>query len=291
MSSIQSFNIATFIYLAGFAIFLWHAISKGKMSQTIAIIITILGFIFTTAGIFLRGIEAFGTVPENERVFNIYKLYTLFPVTNLYESLIFFVWSMLIIYFVLQAIYKISVLGLLVTLIATVTMLFASRYAGHAEPLVPALQSNWLTAHVITSFLAYAAFAIAFGGGVLYLLKDRSRGNESWKAVLNFLPELPVLDNLTYRTVLFGVIFLTLGIVLGAAWANYAWGSYWSWDPKETWSLITWLFYVGFLHARYTLEWKGTRIAILAIVGFLVTIFCYLGVNLLLSGLHSYGSS
>lgn len=291
MNSIQSFNIATFIYLLGFAIFLWHAISKGKVSHITAITVTVLGFIFTTAGIFLRGIEAFSTVPENERVFNISKLYTLFPVTNLYESLIFFVWSMLVIYFVLEAIYRISVLGLLVTLIATVTMLFASRYAGHAEPLVPALQSNWLTAHVITSFLAYAAFAVAFGGGVLYLLKDRFKGNENWKGFLDFLPELPVLDNLTYRTVLFGVIFLTLGIVLGAAWANYAWGSYWSWDPKETWSLITWLFYVGFLHARYTLEWKGKRIAVLAVIGFLVTIFCYLGVNLLLSGLHSYGSA
>ncbi len=291
MNSIQSFNIATFVYLAGFAIFLWHVITKGLASRIGAIIITGAGFIFNTAGIFLRGMEAYRTVPESERVLTLSKLYTLFPVTNLYESLIFFVWSMLIIYFVVEAIYKISALGLFVTLIATVTMLFAGRYAGHAEPLVPALQSNWLTAHVITSFLAYAAFAVAFGGGVLYLLKDKYRENENWKTFLNFLPELSVLDNITYRTVLFGVIFLTLGIVLGAAWANYAWGSYWSWDPKETWSLITWLFYVGFLHARYTWEWKGTRLAILAIIGFFVTMFCYLGVNLLLSGLHSYGSA
>lgn len=291
MNSIQSFNLATFIYLGAFAVSLWHVITKGIFSRIVALVITAAGFIFTTAGIFLRGIEAFSTVPESERVLSLSRLYTLFPVTNLYESLIFFVWSMIIIYFVLEAIYRISALGVFASLIASITMLYASRYAGHAEPLVPALQSNWLTAHVITSFLAYAAFAIAFGGGMLYLIKEKFKDKENWKSFLNYLPELTVLDNLTYRTVLFGVIFLTLGIVLGAAWANYAWGSYWSWDPKETWSLITWLFYVGFLHARYTWEWKGTRLAILAIVGFIVTIFCYLGVNLLLSGLHSYGSA
>lgn len=289
MSSIQSFNIATFVYLVAFSIFLWFVISKGMVSRIAAIIVTVLGFVFTTSGIFLRGIEAFSTVPESERVFSISKLYTLFPVTNLYESLIFFVWSMVIIYFVLEAIYKISALGLFVTLIATGTMLFASRYAGDAEPLVPALQSNWLTAHVITSFLAYAAFAISFVGGILYLLKNKFKERGNRKSFVEFLPDLTVIDNLTYRTVLFGVIFLALGIVLGAAWANYAWGSYWSWDPKETWSLITWLFYVGFLHARYNWEWKGNRIAILAVIGFLVTIFCYLGVNFWLSGLHSYG--
>lgn len=288
MNSIQLFNIATFTFLAAFAISLWHIISKGSFGRFLSLGVTIAGFLFTTAGIFMRGLEAFSTVPENERTLTLSKLYVLFPVTNLYESLIFFVWSMILIYFVLEAIYRIPAIAPLVNFVATGTMLFASRYSGHAEPLVPALQSNWLTAHVITSFLAYAAFAIAFGGGVLYLIKNKSAKN---KDALSFLPDLPVLDNLVYRTVLFGVIFLTLGIVLGAAWANYAWGSYWSWDPKETWSLITWLFYVGFLHARYTLEWKGNKLAILAIVGFIVTIFCYLGVNLLLSGLHSYGSA
>jgi len=291
MNSIQAFNYATFIYLAGFAIFIWYMITRGAVTRFLGIAIASIGFLFTTAGIFLRGMEAFSTVPENERVLTLSKLYTLFPVTNLYESLIFFVWSMMIIYFVLEVIYRISTLGVFVTLIATVTMLFASRYSGHAEPLVPALQSNWLTAHVITSFLAYAAFAIAFGGGVLFILKDKFKDRKEWKGFLDFLPEISVIENITYRTVLFGVIFLTLGIVLGAAWANYAWGSYWSWDPKETWSLITWLFYLGFLHARFTLEWRGRRLAILAIVGFGVTVFCYLGVNLLLSGLHSYGSA
>ncbi|HEY4715591.1 MAG TPA: c-type cytochrome biogenesis protein CcsB [bacterium] len=289
MNSIEMFNISTFVYLAGSSVFLWHLISRGSNARIIAIFLTAIGALFNTAGLIVRGMEALRTLPVDERSITLSKLYTLFPVTNLYESLIFFAWSTIIIYFVLEALYSIAALGFLLTLIAFVSMLFASRYSGHAEPLVPALQSNWLTAHVITSFLAYAAFAGAFAAGILYLIKERSNKSPEASGFLSILPAINIIENMIYRVILFGVIFLTLGIVLGAAWANYAWGSYWSWDPKETWSLITWLFYVGFLHARFTLEWRGKRLAILAVTGFVVTIFCYLGVNLLLSGLHSYG--
>jgi len=150
------------------------------------------------------------------------------------------------------------------------------------RPLLPALQSNWLTVHVITSFLGYAAFAVAFSASIIYLLFERFKGTfENIKADL--------FDEINYRSVTFGFVMLTLGIITGAAWANYAWGSYWSWDPKETWSLITWLVYAAFLHSRFIAGWKGKKTAIISIVGFLVTLFCYLGVNLLLSGLHSYG--
>ena len=161
------------------------------------------------------------------------------------------------------------------------------------EPLVPALQSNWLLYHVVTCFLGYAAFAVACGISIMYLVKAKSEesGGGAAGGLMGMFPPIRVLDDLNYRAIMIGFPLLTLGIITGAAWANYAWGTYWSWDPKETWSLIVWFVYAAFLHARFTRGWVGKRAAWLSIIGFAATIFCYLGVNLFLSGLHSYGSS
>ena len=162
------------------------------------------------------------------------------------------------------------------------------------EPLVPALQSNWLLYHVITCFLGYAAFAVACGISIMYLIKTAIEGSSTTASaggLMSMFPPLKVLDDLNYRSIMIGFPLLTLGIITGAAWANYAWGTYWSWDPKETWSLIVWFVYAAFLHARITKGWVGKRAAWLSVIGFAATIFCYLGVNLFLSGLHSYGSS
>jgi cytochrome c-type biogenesis protein CcsB len=144
--------------------------------------------------------------------------------------------------------------------------------------------------------LGYAAFAVAFGVSLLYLwkvkelkVKERARG-VSEDSLFRRLPSAEVLDEFSYRIIGVGFPLLTLGIVTGAAWANSAWGSYWSWDPKETWSLIVWLIYAAYLHARIARGWRGRRSAWLSVVGFCATLFCYLGVNLLLSGLHSYGT-
>jgi len=125
---------------------------------------------------------------------------------------------------------------------------------------------------------------------VMYLMKAKREEAKVTGAVVGLFPVSKVLDDLVYRSIIWGFPFLTAGIITGAAWANYAWGTYWSWDPKETWSLIVWLVYAAFLHARVTRGWHGRRAAILSIAGFAATIFCYLGVNLVLSGLHSYGS-
>ncbi|MCX8012217.1 MAG: c-type cytochrome biogenesis protein CcsB, partial [Desulfobacterota bacterium] len=169
-------------------------------------------------------------------------------------------------------------LGSILLALTTITRSFSNEI----QPLVPALQSNWLTYHVITCFLGYAAFAVSFGVSIMFLIKANSKGG------IGILPDQAVLDEINYKAISFGFPMLTLGIITGAVWANYAWGSYWSWDPKETWSLITWLFYAAFLHARYTRGWGGRKTAILSIIGFLAVIFTYFGVNLLLSGLHSY---
>jgi len=175
--------------------------------------------------------------------------------------------------------------------IAFATMLFAFTNESSIQPLVPALQSYWLHAHVITCFVGYAAFAVSAGTAVMFLMKAKQEEAKTTGGVVGVLPPTKVLDELVYKAIMWGFPFLTAGIITGAAWANYAWGTYWSWDPKETWSLIVWLVYAAFLHARVTRGWHGRRAAILSIAGFLATIMCYLGVNLVLSGLHSYGGS
>ena len=213
------------------------------------------------------------------------------PVTNLYESLVFFAWSVNLFYLLVEWKYKNRTLGAFVIPIAFGTMLFALTNESSIQPLVPALQSYWLHAHVITCFVGYAAFAVSAGVAVMYLMKAKREERKLTGGVVALFPSTKILDDLVYKAIIWGFPFLTAGIITGAAWANYAWGTYWSWDPKETWSLIVWLVYAAFLHARITRGWHGRRAAILSIVGFLATIFCYLGVNLVLSGLHSYGGA
>jgi len=164
----------------------------------------------------------------------------------------------------------------------------APDISNRIEPLIPALQSNWLTSHVVTCFMGYAAFTIAFGCGLIYLLKNKEKGSvEKPASFSGKLPDFVTLDTLIYQSIALGFVFLTIGIMTGSIWAHYAWGSYWSWDPKETWSLITWLVYAILLHSRYVRGWRGKRMAILAIIGFACVLFTYLGVNYL-PGLHSY---
>ena len=131
-------------------------------------------------------------------------------------------------------------------------------------------------------------FALAFAAGIMYLIQERQIKAKKIGAFYHRLPALKVLDDLGYRCLTFGFPLLTLGIITGSVWAESAWGSYWSWDPKETWSLITWFLYAALLHGRLTVGWRGRRAAIFAIVGFAALVFTFLGVNLLLSGLHSY---
>jgi cytochrome c-type biogenesis protein CcsB len=170
-------------------------------------------------------------------------------------------------------------------------MAYASLNPNEIQPLIPALQSNWLISHVVTCFVGYAAFAVSFGVSFLYLFKMKTEKKPAKNpgGLLDYLPASDLLDEVGYKTIAIGFPLLTIGIITGAFWANVAWGTYWSWDPKETWSLIVWLIYAAYLHARITKGWRGKKAAALSIIGFSATIFCYLGVNLLLSGLHSYG--
>ncbi len=215
------------------------------------------------------------------------------PLSNLYESMVFFSCAIVLLFLLTSLKLRSRLLGTLVMPIVFLATGSTSLMNKDIQPLVPALQSNWLTAHVITCFLGYSAFAVACGVSILYLWKVRDEAKKSGdrtKGYIAMLPQASMLDDFTYKLIAFGFPLLTLGIITGAAWADVAWGSYWSWDPKETWSLIVWLIYAAYLHARLARGWRGKRSALLSIIGFAATLFCYLGVNLFISGLHSYAT-
>jgi cytochrome c-type biogenesis protein CcsB len=213
------------------------------------------------------------------------------PLSNLYESLVFAAWSIMLIYILLEFRNKQRVLGIFPSLFAFLAMSYASysdQIDSKIQPLVPALKSNWLIAHVVTCFLGYAAFAISFGISIMYLIKKYQTSQAPARGPVALLPDLKQLDAFNYQMIFFGFLWLSLGIITGSVWANSAWGTYWSWDPKETWSLITWLIYAALLHARTIKGWRGNRVAWLSVLGFGCVLFTYFGVNFLLSGLHSY---
>jgi cytochrome c-type biogenesis protein CcsB len=278
MTSSIILSAVTFIYgFAGFLyIFAWvfKKPAAGKMATWVAI----LGLAGNTAGIGLRWVES-------------YRLgFGHAPLSNLFESLVFFAGCITLIYLVIERRYANQVIGAFSAPLACLTMAYASlspNISDRIQPLIPALKSNWLIAHVVTCFIGYGAFAVAFGVSFMYLFKQSDP--DATGGMIGRLPTLEALDELTHQLIVFGFLFLCVGIITGAVWANSAWGRYWGWDPKETWSLITWFIYASLLHARLTRGWRGRRIAYLSIIGFAAVLFTYFGVNLL-PGLHSYQS-
>ena len=202
------------------------------------------------------------------------------PFANMYEFSMAFAFGILSLYLYFERKYHQRILALIALPVAFGMLLYASTIPATVEPLVPALQNNLLlTVHVATAIVAYGSFAIAFASSVLYLVQP---AGGRWG-----LPKPQVLDEMGYRAVVVGFPFLTLTILLGAVWAETAWGRYWSWDPKETASLVTWLIYGAYLHARVMRGWRGQRAAWLLVLGFVATLFTYFG-NLIFGGLHSY---
>ena len=262
-------SYVTFGYFFAFFLYLLMMVMKRDIFGQAASIVAFVSLLFHTAGILLRWIESHKLGIGHA------------PLSNLYESLIFFGWAIMLLYVILEQKTKIRMFGTFVTPIAFLIMAYASfspSVSSRIQPLIPALKSNWLIAHVITCFIGYAAFGISMALSIVYLLNQKGRIANS-------------IEELNYQMVIIGFLMLSLGIITGSVWAHYAWGSYWSWDPKETWSLITWLIYAALIHSRMVRGWRGKRIAILSIIGFSCVIFTYLGVNFLLSGLHSYAKS
>jgi cytochrome c-type biogenesis protein CcsB len=274
------FNISMGIYLLSFLGYLLFAASKSRRIGTVSTYSLMAGLVIHSVGLVFRWLETHHTG------------YGYVPLSNMYESLVFFSWCIALLYLLWERKIKSRIIGAFAMPFAFLFIAYASLAPGvsdRIDPLIPALQSNWLHAHVITCFLSYASFALSCGVSIMYLLKIRKKekGKKETGWISLFHP-LESLDALVYKTIAVGFPLLTIGIITGAAWANYAWGSYWSWDPKETWSLITWFVYAIFLHARFAREWRGKRTAVLSVIGFAAVIFTYFGVNYVLSGLHSY---
>jgi cytochrome c-type biogenesis protein CcsB len=346
-------------YIVAMIIYITYLAFKKSQVGITATAVTIIGFASQTLAIGLRWSE-FAEVSGMGFMRSA-------PLTNLYESLTFFVWCLILGYLVIEFKFKNRSFGAFITPIAGLALAFIdlSGMSKDIQPLVPALKSNWLLAHVTMSFISYAAFSLSFSTGLMYLITKTEKKTDpayifwtvtfgvfvilfasmgidfitfkakvrpevfvqsylfktsflspnatiqilSWTvsavvlfviwrfgfilktAIEKFGIGSDILDEITYKSIAIGFPIFTLGgLIFGAIWANQAWGVYWSWDPKETWSLITWFIYAFYLHGRMIRGWRGKKVAVVAVVGFMAVIFTYLGVNLLLSGLHAYGS-
>ena len=240
-----------------------------------------------------------------------------FPISNLYESLCFLAWACTLTQLLVERSYPSPLVAAATTPMGLGCVAFASfalpDQLQQAAPLVPALRSSWLVMHVSVIMVSYAALLVGSLLSVAVLLTDRGRELELRSSSIGSggfrqaqlamdtgagpsvnlssvsLSLSEQLDSLSYRTITVGFLLLSIGIVSGAVWANEAWGSWWSWDPKETWALICWLVYAAYLHTRLSRGWQGRRPALVAVAGFVVICVCYIGVNLLGIGLHSYG--
>ncbi|MFH1154304.1 MAG: c-type cytochrome biogenesis protein CcsB [Pseudomonadota bacterium] len=275
MNSSMVLSITTFVYAFASVLYIGSWTFRKELFAKIGMGVLIAGFLGNTAGILMRWVESYNMG------------YGHAPFSNMYESLVFFSWTVAFLYIMVEFRYKERTIGVFATPLIFLAIAYASlspNIGDKITPLIPALKSNWLIAHVITCFLGYSGFAVAFGFSIMYLAKP---GPDRTKGLLARLPSLDIIDELTHQMVMFGFLFLTIGIITGSVWANSAWGSYWSWDPKETWSLITWFIYAICLHLRMMRGWSGKKIAWVSIIGFMAVLFTYFGVNLL-PGLHSY---
>jgi cytochrome c-type biogenesis protein CcsB len=279
---------------------------------------------FFTGADYLAKIGKFAAIVANLLLFFIlfsrWIIAGYFPLSNLYESLLFLTWTLLTIYLYIEYKTKSKLMGAILLPVTLLINGFANLTLSpdmqKASPLVPALQSNWLMMHVSMMMLSYATLIMGSLLSILFLVISKYQDvdfnvmEESALPLYNVMLDyyeaklfstsdeiaefgklklLQSLDNWSYRIIGLGFPFLTIGIIAGGVWANEAWGSYWSWDPKETWALITWLVFATYLHSRITKGWEGKKTAILGGLGFFVIWICYLGVNFLGKGLHSYG--
>jgi len=270
-------SYTTFVYFAAFMLYLLAMVMNRDLLARLGTAASLIGLLGQTVGIILRWVLSYQMGIGHA------------PFSNLYESLVFFAWTLMFLYLIVEWRTKNRTFGPFVTPLAFLAMAYASfspHISSHIQPLIPALKSNWLISHVITCFFGYAAFGVSFGLSIMYLVK-RLDSPEKRNIFLRLIPSQGILDDLNYQMIVIGFLMLTLGIITGSVWAHSAWGSYWSWDPKETWSLITWLIYAAVIHSRMVRGWNEKKLAILSMAGFFCVLFTYFGVNYL-AGLHSY---
>jgi cytochrome c-type biogenesis protein CcsB len=271
------FVMATVAYFGGL-------LANSPFTLKTASTITWVALVMGLCGLMVRWYESYLIDPEFGHI----------PVSNLYEVFILFCVMTGLLYLYYEGRYQNRSLGGFVLLVISAAVGFLLWYsfdrgADKILPLVPALKSYWMKIHVPANFIGYGAFALAAMTSVAYILKARGEQRNPQGLVATRLPPLEMLDDITYKAIALGFAFFTVATILGAMWAAEAWGGYWSWDPKETWALIVWLNYAAWLHLRFSKGWRGIPMAWWAVIGLFVTVFAFLGVNMFLSGLHSYG--
>ncbi len=209
------------------------------------------------------------------------------PFVNLHEALSLFSWMVVVIYLLIFLRHKLTVLGAFVAPFALLLIITASFLPKEIIPLAPALESYWLPIHVSLAFLGNAFFAMTFLFGIMYVIQERYLKSKRVGGLYFLLPSLDILDELSYRCLTYGFPLLTLAIITGAIWAEYAWGSYWSWEPRQTWSLITWFLYAALIHGRLTVGWRGRKAAIFSIIAFLILVGSFAIIKLFSWGAHA----
>ena len=262
------FTITMALYLFSMLCYVIFFVMKKEMAGKIAGWAAFAGFLLHTAALIARGIGA-GRL----------------PMTNQYEFATSFAWGICLCFLIFVWKYQFRALGTFVMPVIFIIIGYAAMQSKEVRELMPALRSNWLAMHVSSAIISYGAFGVSFAVSLMLLIRAGMKKNSFWDA---HIPESEQLDLISYRAVSLGFLFLTFVMVTGAIWAERAWGSYWSWDPKETWSLITWIIYAIYLHLRISRGWKDKKAAIFAVIGFICVIFTYIGVNTFLPGIHSY---
>lgn len=267
------FNLALFLNLVASGGFLVYIAKQERWIFRFSCLILLLGFSCHT--LFLV---------------NQYYLLEAIPVLNLRSALSFFSWTMVCAYLVFLLKFRLRVLGSFVVPFATFLMMISTGLPWVEGPVNPVFKNLWLSIHVVTIFMGDGLFAITFLSAIMYLLQEHQIKKKRLGQMYKRLPSLATLDRINHYALIYGFSFLTVGMLTGSIYAQYALGKYWQWDPKEVWSLITWLFYAALLHERLAVGWRGRRAAILSIVCFTILIFTFIGASLWLGGYHSFNN-
>jgi cytochrome c-type biogenesis protein CcsB len=262
------FTVTMLLYVAAMVVYFLFIAARREGMAKVAVILQTAGFILHTAALIVRGVGA-GRL----------------PLTNQYEFATSFAWGLCLVSLIFVYRYKFHVLGAFAAPVIFLIIGYAAMQSKDVHELMPALRSNWLGFHVSSAIIGYGGFGVSFVLGIIFLMREYMKDQSFLD---RHVPSREKLDLIAYRSVSLGLLFLTFCILTGAIWAERAWGSYWSWDPKETWSLITWIIYAAYLHLRINRGWKGKAAAVFAVIGFIAVLFTYIGVNTFLPGVHSY---
>ncbi len=264
-------NIALFLILMATGGFVVYLIKQQQIIFQWSYVILFIAFVFHTLALIHQ-----------------YFLWGAAPAISLKSTLSFFAWCIIGAYLFFQYKFKLMVLGSFIAPLAAILMIISSAIPKADMAVRTVLKSTWLMVHVGTIFIGDAIFAIAFAAAIMYLLQERQIKRKTHGSFYKRLPSLETLDSINHYSLIYGFPFLTAGMITGAIYAQYVLGSYWRWDPKEIWSLITWLSYAVLLHERLAVGWRGRRAAVMSIVCFLILIFTFIGGSMWLSDYHSF---